>query len=226
MLSVDDLRSSPIVANATMNRGRGFSGVNSYGRELRFDISQFLAERVQKQGKALWLDVCCGEGRALVEAGTQFVDFDWGKQVEIVGVDLVEMFTSRKASSVSLVSADVMDFTHNRPADLITCVHGLHYLGDKLGFLEKAYAMLSPNGLFLGHLDTENLRSTNPTSRIWPAATRHARKSGVFPTHKNHLAQIERANATLDFGVHYEGATPSEKPNYTAITVIDSWYTV
>ena len=71
MLSADDLLSSPIVANAIMNRGRGFSGVNSYERELRFDISRFLEQRVQEHGTVLWLDVCCGEGRALIEAGTE-----------------------------------------------------------------------------------------------------------------------------------------------------------
>ncbi len=30
MLGSDELLSSPVVANATMNRGRGLSGVNSY----------------------------------------------------------------------------------------------------------------------------------------------------------------------------------------------------
>jgi len=38
MLDADELLASPLVANATMNRGRGLSGVNSYERDLRFRI--------------------------------------------------------------------------------------------------------------------------------------------------------------------------------------------
>jgi hypothetical protein len=34
LLRADELLSSPVVANATMNRGRGLSSVNSYEREF------------------------------------------------------------------------------------------------------------------------------------------------------------------------------------------------
>ena len=224
MLSADDLLSSPIVANAIMNRGRGFSGVNSYERELRFDISRFLEQRVQERGTVLWLDVCCGEGRALIEAGTKFAKTGWGASVEIIGVDLVEMFVPEEAPGVRLVSADVMAFTLDRPADLITCVHGLHYLGDKLGFLEGASRMLLPGGLFLGHLDTQNLRTDRPGRAIWPSAVRHARQQGAAVALQNHLVRVEGTDTPLDFGVRFQGATVSETPNYIGITVIDSWY--
>jgi SAM-dependent methyltransferase len=224
MLCADDLLSSSVVANATMNRGRGFSGVNSYERELRFDISQFLAQRVQERGTALWLDVCCGEGRALVEAGTRFAETDWGASVEIIGVDLVGMFVPDKVPGVCLVAVDVMAFMLDRPADLITCVHGLHYLGDKLGFLERAMGMLSTGGIFRGHWDTQNIRTDIPGRVIWPSAVRHARQKGAALAFANHLMQIEGTDAPLDFGVQYQGATVSETPNYTGITVIDSWY--
>ena len=226
MLSAGDLLSSPIVANATMNRGRGFSGVNSYERELRFDLSRFLTQRVQERGTALWLDVCCGEGHALIEAGTKFAKTDWGASVEIIGVDLVEMFVPEEAPGVRLVSADVMAFTLGRSADLITCVHGLHYLGDKLGFLERISRMLSPGGLFLGQLDTRNIRTDRPGRAIWPSAVRHACQPGEALSFANHLIRIEGTDAPLDFGVQYQGATVSETPNYTGITVIDSWYRV
>ena len=222
MLRPDELLSSPVVANAAMNRGRGLSGVNSYERDLRFSLTDFLAGRVQERGAALWYDACCGEGRALAEAGNQFTASEWGRQVQIVGVDLVEMFTPEQTPNVSLIAADVAAFTSEEPADLITCVHGLHYLGDKLGFLQHAYAMLAPGGLILAHLDPDNLRVSGAGASVW----RQAAKGGVMVDFKGHVLRVTRTEVALDFGLTFQGATVSERPNYTGITVIDSWYTV
>ena len=52
------------------------------------------------------------------------------------------MFAPEEAPNVTLRAADVTAFALEQPADLITCVHGLHYLGDKLNFLQNTYAML------------------------------------------------------------------------------------
>ena len=226
MLRADELLASPVVANATMNRGRGLSGVNSYERDLRFSITEFLRERVRERGAAVWYDACCGQGRALVEAGRQFNAAGWGDQVRIVGVDLVEMFTPDEAPSVALQAADVAAWTLERPADLVTCVHGLHYLGDKLGFLQNMYAMLAPGGLFLGHLDANNVRTAESGLLIWRQAARHAAKNGAALEFKSHVLRIKRTDAPLDFGVTFRGATISKEPNYTGITVTDSWYTM
>lgn len=226
LLRADELLSSPVVANATMNRGRGLSGVNSYERDLRFSLTDFLAERVRERGGAFWYDACCGEGRALAEAGKQFAASEWGRQVRIVGVDLVRMFTPEQVPNVSLIAADVAAFTLDRPADLITCVHGLHYLGDKMGFLQHAYAMLTPGGLLLAHLDPDNLRAFGAGASVWRQAVRRAAKGGVTLDFKGHVLRIARTETPLDFGVTFQGATVSEQPNYTGITVIDSWYTV
>lgn len=225
MLQADELLASPVVANSTMNRGRGFSGVNSYERELHFSITELLAERVREHGTALWYDACCGQGRALVEAGKQFEAAGRGGQTQIVGVDLVNMFTPDQAPNVTLWAADVTAFTLEQSADLITCVHGLHYLGDKLGFLEHAYALLAPGGLLLGHLDPANVRAAESGLPLWRQAARHAAQTSVKPELKGHLLRIQRTDALLDFGVAYQGASISEQPNYTGITVVDSWYT-
>ncbi len=158
LLRADELLASPVVANVTMNRERGLSGVNSYERDLHFSILPFLAARVQERGRAVWYDACCGQGRALMEAGAELAKTEWGGAVQIVGADLVEMFTPERTLGVSLIAADVAVFRPEQPADLITCVHGLHYLGDTLGFLESAYDMLAPDGLFLGHMDPKNVR--------------------------------------------------------------------
>ncbi len=225
LLRADELLSSAVVANSTMNRGRGLSGVNSYERDLHFAILPFLAARVQEQGSALWYDACCGQGRALVEAGRQLAAIDWGGCVQIVGADLVGMFTPERAPSVSLMAADVAAFRPDRPADLVTCVHGLHYLGDTLGFLESAHEMLAPGGLFLGHLDPKNIRLADSAVSAWRQAARQAHTNGVAVDLKNHILRFERASTPLRFGMSYQGASVSETPNYTSITVIDSWYT-
>lgn len=225
MLQASELLASSIVANSTMNRGRGFSGVNSYERELHFSITGFLAERMRERGSALWYDACCGQGRALVEAGKQFEAAGRGGQTQIVGVDLVNMFTPDQAPNVTLWAADVTAFTLEQSADLITCVHGLHYLGDKLDFLQHAYSLLAPGGLLLGHLDTSNVRAEDSNVSVWRQAARYAANRGVKLELKSHLLRIQRTDALLDFGVAYQGASISEQPNYTGITVVDSWYT-
>jgi len=161
-----------------------------------------------------------------MEAGEQFEAAGWGRQVQIVGVDLVGMFTPEQAANVTLTAADVAAFTLNQPADLITCVHGLHYLGDKLGFLQRAYAMLAPGGMLLGHLDPDNLRGLGAGASVWRQAARHAARGGVVVDFKGHVLRIARTEALLDFGLTFQGATISERPNYTGITVVDSWYTL
>ena len=224
MLTPADLLRSPVVANATMNRGRGLSGVNSYGRELRFDIVAFLERRVRERGGAVWLDACCGQGRALLEAGRQFAGTGWGSGVRIVGVDLVGMFEAGDAPNVRLIAGDVAAFKPGVPVDLITCVHGLHYLGDKLGFLESAHAMLAPGGVFLGSLDPQNVRGGEARGSVWRQAAAFARRSGAAPDLKSHVLRLERGEARLDFGLAYAGAAASEQPHDSGITVVDSWY--
>ena len=127
MLTHSQLLSSATVANSTMNRGRGLAGVNSYGRELRSDIPAFLEARARERGAAVWYDVCCGEGRALIEGGGRFAAL--GLPIQIIGVDLVGGFANGAGANVRLIAGDAATFTLDVAADLVTCVHGLHYLG-------------------------------------------------------------------------------------------------
>ncbi|MFD6552599.1 hypothetical protein [Streptomyces sp. NPDC058398] len=57
-----ELTDHSVVANSTMNRERGLTGVNSYPRELGFDPAEFLEGRGSVPS---WLDLCSGEGIAL-----------------------------------------------------------------------------------------------------------------------------------------------------------------
>ena len=55
--------------------------------------------------------------------------------VKIVGVDLVlaSAGTEREYDCLHLVEASLTNWQPDGQFDLITCVHGLHYIGDKHG---------------------------------------------------------------------------------------------
>lgn len=76
---------SEIVANSAMNRERGIAGPNSYAQDLRLDVLGFLRQCVERQGHVAWLDLCCGSGRALIEAGRALGDLGVMDPIEIRG---------------------------------------------------------------------------------------------------------------------------------------------
>jgi predicted TPR repeat methyltransferase len=61
-------------------------------------------------------------------------------------------------SCLRLVEASVTAWRPERTFDLITCVHGLHYVGDKLGLITRATSWLAKDGLFVASLDVHNLK--------------------------------------------------------------------
>ena len=54
-----------------MNRKRKATGINSYEKDIQFHPISFLASKI-KQENIHWLDLCCGEGNALIEAARYF----------------------------------------------------------------------------------------------------------------------------------------------------------
>lgn len=64
LLALEALTASPVVANCRMNRERNLLG---YVQELGCDPLAHLVAQPRTQTVA-WLDVCCGSGRALIEA--------------------------------------------------------------------------------------------------------------------------------------------------------------
>ena len=80
-----------MAANCAMNRERQLAGVNSYARELGFDPLAFLSSRLGDQGPHAapgWLDLCCGTGRALIQAATRLPGAGPGAGAVLIGVDL------------------------------------------------------------------------------------------------------------------------------------------
>ena len=108
MLSDKQLEASSVVANNTMNRERGLTGVNSYARELGFAAITHLSVCSTSPS---WLDLCCGEGRALSEAANRLP-----ATAVLTGIDLVGPLSSSPATpGVELITASVADWTATRP---------------------------------------------------------------------------------------------------------------
>lgn len=200
LLDESTLENSWVVANCSMNRGRD---LDSYSRELRFPLNRELS--------GSWLDLCCGEARALAQAARRFPD------VRLVGVDLVDFFGPLPASVERVVSS-VTDYRTDQLFDLITCVHGLHYVGDKLGLLQRACTWLKPQGVLLAHLDLDNLRV-------------NGRRPGPkwlcdhgLEYHRRFRLLTCRGARHLDFACAYQGADDASGPNFTGQAAVTSHY--
>jgi SAM-dependent methyltransferase len=218
LLSDRHLEQASVVANSTMNRGRGLAGVNSYARELGLDPVSRL--RGMPAGYA-WLDLCSGEGRALREAAPALAP-----DAVLTGVDLVGPLTTGAPpalpANVELVTASLTEWSPNRSYDLITCVHGLHYLGDKLGLLTRAAGWLSPFGRLVAHLDPESLRLHDGRSAARPVL-RALRAVGFRYDSRRHLLSLD-GDRTVSLPFTYLGADPASGPNYTGQPAVASYY--
>lgn len=214
------LERSPVVANCCMNRERDLSGTNGYDVEIGFQPLKFLGEKVAINGKARWLDLCCGTGKALTQAAT-IIERDC-LPIEIVGVDLVGMFAGHSSSQLTLIEASLSIWSPAGAFDLITCIHGLHYIGDKLGLIARACSWLTEDGLFVANLDTDNLR-LNPDRTPSRVFAKELRRAGVEYLSRKRLIRCEgHRNFSMPF--IYTGADDEAGPNYTKQPVVNSFY--
>jgi SAM-dependent methyltransferase len=210
VIDENKLLASAVVANNTMNRERQLAGANSYAKELGFDPVDLLDE------DAAWLDLCCGRGRALIQAAGR-------TRATLVGVDLVDAFDPvPEGREVELICAPLLSWTPGRTFDLITCVHGLHYVGDKLAALGRAASWLSPGGRLIADLDLSAIDTGEPTTRRLASRLRAA---GF--TYDARRRRISRTGpAVLDLPYVYLGADDRAGPNYTGQPAVRSHYRV
>jgi SAM-dependent methyltransferase len=211
LLDDQALERSSVVANCAMNRDRRLSG---YGRELGIDVAGMARERPGFR----WLDLCCGAGNALLECA-ELVD---DPRLRITGVDLVDFFASPTHPGVRFETASVASWAPAHPVDLVTCVHGLHYVGDKLGLLTRAASWLADDGLLVANLATTSIRSANgnPLGRRLTTALRSA---GFQYDGRNHRIRCTgHRQPRLPF--RYLGADDQAGPNYTGQPAVHSYY--
>lgn len=218
LLTNHELEHSPVVANCRMNRERRLHGSNGYDRELRFDPLEFLKSAANEHGQARWLDLCCGTGTALVEAAEQ-LDADL-LPVTITGIDLAGMFCPHDSLRLQLVEGSLFDWRSNGHFDLITCVHGLHYIGNKLGIIARAVSWLTHHGRFAANLDPSNLHLRDGSSTRILSAMRQA---GFSFSSRHKLLQC-RGSLQMPRLPRYLGADDQAGPNYTGQPAVNSHY--
>ncbi|MDR6974644.1 SAM-dependent methyltransferase [Streptomyces sp. 3330] len=214
LLAPPELERSAVVANNAMNRERGLTGVNSYARELGVDLLAQLAHRPAPS----WLDLCSGEGRALREAASALP-----AGAVLTGVDLVGPLVPRPAPpALEETVASVSSWTPSRTYDLITCVHGLHYVGDQLGLLSRAASWLTGDGLLAAHFDPESVRHADGSSAARPALAALRAAGWEYSTRRHRLTL--RGGRAVRLPFRYLGADPAAGPNYTGQPAVASYY--
>jgi SAM-dependent methyltransferase len=207
-----------------MNRARNLIGANSYERDLGLSPVDVLKKALKRGDRASWLDFCCGTGRALIQAAEACRDEGLSGRVKMTGVDLIPMFDAVPSDLhfVSMVSAHAEKWTTDERFDLITCVHGLHYIGDKLGVLLKAAGWLKAGGLLMMHLDYRNLRVKDMPSSAAQIG-RALRGAGFRYVPGRHLI-ISETQTARSIPYRYLGADDQVGPNYTGQPAVGSYY--
>ncbi|MEW4568367.1 methyltransferase domain-containing protein [Tautonia sp. JC769] len=224
LLADEDLERSAVVANCRMNRERNLAGSNGYDRELGLDPLGFLKSVEGQRGGAAWLDLCCGSGTALIQAAERLRDEGIGDRISMLGVDLVGMFRPIPEGfpALRLIEASVRRWEPDRTFDLITCVHGLHYVGDKLGLIGRAASWLSEDGLFLASLDLANIKLSDDHIAGRRVAT-DLRRAGLDYDRRRRLVAC-RGRRDIAVPYRYLGADDRAGPNVTGQPAVDSHY--
>jgi trans-aconitate methyltransferase len=219
-----ELADSWVVANRDMNRGRRLTGRDGYARVLGTELLGVLVDRLAADPGATvhWLDLCCGRGTALLEAADLVRQRGFRGRVRFTGVDLVTGFAAGPPPEVRFVTAPVTTWQPDDHADLVTCVHGLHYVGDKLGLLTAAASWLTGDGLFTANFDTTSIRLPDgaPAGRRLTAALRTAGFAYDARSHRIHRT----GHAAVRLPYRYLGADDRAGPNYTGQPAVHSYY--
>lgn len=224
LLNEEELEWSAIVANNSMNRKRQSVGVNSYQKDLNFNPIDFLQNR-HDQNEISWLDLCCGEGNALIQAAKFFHQNYPILKIKLEGIDLVDFFSpipNQVETLISLRSLNLANWQVEKQYDLITIVHGLHYVGDKIGLIQKVTKALKANGLFIANLDLENIQipsKINAKSYL----KNYFQSEGFDYSSQKHILKIE-GQKYIHHPFQYLGADDEAGKNYTGQAVVDSYY--
>jgi SAM-dependent methyltransferase len=222
LLNSKELEASAVVANCAMNRERQLTGPNSYDRDLGFNILSFLQDR---SFPVSWVDLCCGTGRALIQATMELQKHRDIQDFQIEGIDLTGYFAPNPLPELlTFREQGLEDWEPTGSYTLVTCVHGLHYVGDKLGAIAKAVARLRPDGVFLANLDLANFRDVDGRSARRIILSRF-QENGLSYDSRRHLLECQGPRA-VDFGLGYLGADDAIGPNYTGQSAVDSYYII
>jgi len=234
LLDTTQLEKSYVVANNRMNRERMLWGTNSHQKDLGrarsgcpIDLLEFLTVQSLTHDVVRWMDLCCGSGNALLQAAKALHETGGSGSMRFEGLDLAGMFSVVPGSLkeiLHLQAGSVTDWVPSENYDLITCIHGIHYVADKLGLLRKAMGCLKPDGLLIATLDTDNLKDPDGKSlHAWWKA--ECLRNNWKYSARRHLLRV--------FGPQdwpaictFLGADDQAGPNYTGQPAVDSYYEV
>ncbi|MFT3681528.1 MAG: methyltransferase domain-containing protein [Ferruginibacter sp.] len=224
LLKESELDWSPVVANSRMNRQRNASGINSYEQEFKFRPEIFLETKATENGHASWMDLCCGEGRALLQTAIYFQQQQLQDVVSLNGIDLLDSFISvpGNISCLEFQSMSLLKWMPEQRYDLITCVHGLHYIGDKMGLVEIAVNALNPGGLFIANFDLNNVVINNNDAGVY--LKRAFKELDIDYNQRSKILRYTGAG-NVSFKISYVGADDTHGPNYTGQDSVTSHYT-
>ena len=209
MIGEESLERLSVVANCRMNRARDLA---SYRRELGLDPLAFL----EQFERPAWLDLCCGEGRALLTAAER------APHVHIDGVDLAGHFRSGQFQNLAFHKTPLRELAPRRSYHLITCVHGLHYVGDKLNTLTRLAGWLAKEGIFVGHFDPRSLKWEDGTNASRTVLKWFRRNGWTYSSRRRLLKGIRWSNVDCPF--EFLGADPEAGPNFTGQEAVDAYY--
>lgn len=223
LLSENELIWSWVVANSKMNRERKASGVNSYEKELKFKPETFLEDHILQSGSVKWLDICCGQGKALIQAADYLSKKNLQDKATLKGVDLVNSFQPIPPSitCINFEVKSIVDWSEETQYDLITCIHGLHYIGDKLKVLKTVLERLSADGLFVANLDLSNISIANSDTENY---LKDIFNKYTIQYNQRTRLLVCKGPRQLDFNVMYKGASDEAGPNYTGQDAVCSMY--
>lgn len=222
LLNKQQLEKSSIVANSQMNRERNLVGSNSYEKELCLNPLFYLIEKLNLKPNVTWLDICCGSGKALIQASETLTKKTLDKRIQIIGIDLVNFFYPTRFICLELLTKSINDYNPSLNFDLITCVHGLHYIGDKLSIILRAINWLTKDGLFLASIDPNNFYNENGVL-IGKSIIQELKKQGANYNSKKHLLAFQ-GEKTIATSYNYLGASDLAGANYTGQAAINSYY--
>ena len=225
LLAEDKLIWSPIVVNSRMNRERNASGINSYEQEFKFKPEKWLEEKIRESGKASWLDLCCGQGNALVQTAEYFHKSKQQELIKLKGIDLVDTFPilDKRLTCIEFETVSLVNWIPDQTYDLITCSHGLHYIGDKIKVIETSIQALHPQGWFVANLDLNNLVIQGDDTKAYLKTV--FKKFGVLYNSRTKLLKQNGGNQ-ICFNLKYLGANDTYGPNYTGQDSVTSHYSI
>lgn len=132
------------------------------------------------------------------------------------------MFLPTSSTNLQLVQRSVFDYQPTERFDLITCVHGLHYLGDKLQAIRLAVSWLVSDGRFIANLDAANM-CLSEAGKGQRKIVRFLRDVGFDYLPAKHLLQ-RTGYKELKIPFQFRGADDTAGPNYTKQPVVNSYY--